>query len=305
MSLLQEIQASLLQSESDIGPILLKLRFVASRLGSTPLEEWVKFESEGYPAGMDVPDYRRVRASYSGSWSNRLIGHVNNAPIPIHLVEKYAGKEWADISIRQSISAIDSLVSGEGDTLMTDASNLILLFQGKIYPDFTCVSVSGEISKTSVIEIQNAVRNRVLELTIELERAIPEVANVQLKGPIDAEDDAAEAVTQVFNQTIYGTNTTLAHGQIGTQINLAIEQGDKISLVRELVKAGLPEVSAREFAEILESEHPETPGVPFGRRAAKWLSNNVGKAADGTWKIGLGVAMRVLEEAAMRYYNLK
>ena len=305
MSLLQEIQASLLQSESDIGPILLKLRFVASRLGSTPLEEWVKFESEGYPADMDVPEYRRVRASYSGSWSNRLIGHVNNAPIPIHLVEKYAGKHWTDISMRQSISAIDALVSGDGDTLSMDASNLILLFQGKIYPDFTCVSVSGEISKASMIEIQNAVRNRVLELTIELERAIPEVANVQLKGSIDAEDDAAEAVTQVFNQTIYGTNTTLAHGQIGKQINLTIEHGDPVSLVRELTKAGLPEVSAKEFADILESEQPETPGVPFGKRAAKWLSDNVGKAADGTWKIGLGVAMRVLEEAAMRYYNLK
>jgi len=49
MSLLQEIQADLLDPKASIGPILLKLRFLAHRLGSDILEEWVKFETEGYP----------------------------------------------------------------------------------------------------------------------------------------------------------------------------------------------------------------------------------------------------------------
>ena len=44
MSLLREIQTSLMQENSDIGPILLKLRFLASRLGSNKLEEWVHYE---------------------------------------------------------------------------------------------------------------------------------------------------------------------------------------------------------------------------------------------------------------------
>ena len=60
MSLLREIQASLMQQGQDIGPIVLKLRFLASRLGSGLLEEWVKHESEGYPGSVAIPDYRKI-----------------------------------------------------------------------------------------------------------------------------------------------------------------------------------------------------------------------------------------------------
>ena len=47
MSLLHDIQTAVLQDDSDIGPILLKLLLTA-RLGIQPFAEWVKHESEGY-----------------------------------------------------------------------------------------------------------------------------------------------------------------------------------------------------------------------------------------------------------------
>ena len=68
MSLLREIQASLMQQGQQIGPILLKLRFLASRLGSDLLEEWVKHESEGYPKNVEIPEYRKIPVTYSGTF---------------------------------------------------------------------------------------------------------------------------------------------------------------------------------------------------------------------------------------------
>jgi len=53
MSLLCEIQEDILVPEKGLGPILLKLRLLADRLGSEQLEEWVKFESEGYISHQD------------------------------------------------------------------------------------------------------------------------------------------------------------------------------------------------------------------------------------------------------------
>jgi hypothetical protein len=47
MSLLQEIQESVIQEGTEIGPVLLKLRLLAARLGSAELGEWVEYESEG------------------------------------------------------------------------------------------------------------------------------------------------------------------------------------------------------------------------------------------------------------------
>ena len=282
MSLLREIQASILDANSEIGSILLKLRFLASRLGSAQLEEWVKHEAEGYPVDVDVPEYRRLSVSFRGVWSGPFGSGVKNAPIPPYLVEKYAGKSWTKMVMRESIAAVDELATGESDSIYIDTSNLILKLQGKVYPHFSCLSVEGEVSKHTFREIQNSVRNRVLNLTIELEKAVPSVVEVKLGESVTDGRDTADAVTHVFHQTIYGSNTTVSNTGDGAQVNLAITIGDGNSLVQVLENSGIPKEAAREFAETLASEEPDGPDRPLGERARKWLARNIGKAADGT-----------------------
>ena len=298
MSLLREVQSSILQPESDIGSVLLKLRLLASRLGSPPLEEWIKYESEGYPMEVEVPNYRQINVVYYGTWMSPVT-QFNNVPIPTHLIEKYAGTSWVTIPVRQSIAAINALATGDGDEITIDASNLILLLQGKVYKNLSCVAVDGKISQTAMKEIQSVVRSRVLELTVEIEKAVPNSTDVTLDS-VGAERNTSDHVTQIFNQTVFGTNTTVAHGQLGTQINLAIGQGDVIALVSELIRAGIPKVEAQEFAQLLASEKPDSPENPFGKRTLRWLRDNIEKAAGGSWNIGIGVAVKVLEEAALR-----
>src|SRR5258708_8237592 len=109
MSLLREIQAALI-GEKPLGPILLKLRLLGSRLGSDVLEEWVKHESEGYPTGVVLPDYREVAVSYRGTFSGAFGSGIKNAPIPPYLIEKFAGKKWNTYEIRHTVSLIDKLV---------------------------------------------------------------------------------------------------------------------------------------------------------------------------------------------------
>ena len=304
MSLLREIQSSILEPDSEIGPVLLKLRFLASRLGSSQLEEWVKHEAEGYPPGVDIPQYRKLDVNYFGTWAGPYGGGINNAPIPSHLVEKHAGKNWVRVDMRQSIASVDDLASGKG-TIQIDASNLILHLQGKVYPDYACISVEGRIPKTLMREIQSAVRNRVLELTIQLEKTVPAAVDVKFGEPVGTEAGSADAVTQIFHQTIHGHNTIVTNSGAGAQVSLAVAQGDAVALVGELVKGGIPEDAAKEFADTVAAERPENSERPFGKLARKWFSQNIEKAADGTWQISVGLATRLLEEAALRYYGLK
>ncbi len=209
MSLLRDIQAALLEEGREIGPIFLKLRFLAARLGSDSLEEWVKHESEGYPHGVPVPEYRTLGVSYTGSFSGAFNSGINNAPIPPYLIEKYAGKQWNKYEMRQSIAAIDDLISSsrssESGSLSINAANLILLLQGKIYEDYACNSITGTISQAVLAEIQHVVRTRVLELTLELEKRIPTAADITL-GPLKNEIEATDTntVTQITNQIIHG-----------------------------------------------------------------------------------------------------
>lgn len=305
MNLLHEIQGAILEPKNEIGPILLKLRFLAARLGSTELEDWVKHEAEGYPAGVDVPEYRKSPVTYHGSWSGPFGSSINNAQIPTYLIEKFAGKNWTNHEMRQSIAAVDHLANGEGEILEIDASNLILVLQGKIYEGYGCISVKGRIPKSIMREIQNAVRNRILDLTIKLEKAVPAAADVTLGKSAGLSAGTAETVTQIFNQTINGNYTGVTNTGAGAQITLNITKGDGDAVVSELIKVGIPQKDAEEFAKAIASEVPESSERPFGKRAQEWVARNISKAIGGSWKISLAVGSKILEEAALRYYGLK
>jgi hypothetical protein len=302
MSILREIQAAILQENPDLGTILLKLRFLASRLGSEPLEDWVKFEAEGYAA--DVPEYRVVGLSYSGSWSGAFGSAINNAPIPSYLIEKHAGNHWTQYKVRESIASVQEMATSER-TMGINASNLILLLQGKVYEDFACNSITAEMSTTAPREIVQAVRARILELTIELEKRVPDAVEVTLQKVISSKTpESAATVTQIFNQTVYG-NVTHVTATDGAQVTLAITAGDTVSMVSELAKAGLPDDAAKEITDIVATEKPQNQDKPLGPRALEWIKNNAPKAASGAWKIGSAVATDLLKEAALKYYGLK
>jgi hypothetical protein len=308
MSLLREIQASLIEGQK-IGPILLKLRLLASRLGSETLEEWVKHESEGYPPKVDLPDYRKIPASYTGTFSGPFGSGIINAPIPSYLIEKFAGPSWTSVEMRQSIAAVDELVASgkeSGGSLHTNASNLILLLQGKIYEDYACNSVTGTVSAAGLTEIQNAVRTRVLELTIQIEKSIPAAADIGLGPPttIDAARNT-EKVTQITNQVINGNVTSISNVGDGAQFSFNIAQGDNEAFVKALVGSGIAKPDAQELATIVASEKGESKTEPFGPKAKAWIVANIGKAVNGTWKAGMAVATSVLTEAALKYYGFK
>jgi hypothetical protein len=305
MGLLHEIQEAIVQEGADLGSILLKLRFLASRLGSDYLEEWVKHEAEGYPEDSEVPEYRKVGVSYSATFSGPFGSGIRNAPIPSYLIKKHAGEHWVKIDIRESIAGVDEMVrsTADGSTLGIDASNLILLLQGKVYENYACNAVEGTISRTSLAEIQQAVRGRILELTLKLEKAIPAAAEIQF-GRGQSKPANADQVQQISHQVIYGNVTTVTGGA-GSQITLSIAKGDKQAFVRELANSGIPEADAAELAEIISSEEPDSADEPFGAKARAWLANNLKKAATGSWKVGVTVATKVLSEAALKYYGLK
>lgn len=307
LSLLQQIQESVVQERADLGSILLKLRLLAARLGSDTLEEWVKHESEGYPKDADVPVYRIVGITYRGTFLGPFGSSINNAQIPPYLIEKYAGEGWTKFEVRESIAAVDEMVkknASDDGSFGIDASNLILLLQGKLYKGYACNGINGLISSTSFYEIQQAVRSRILELTIEFERSVPDATHVAF-GTTRTKKKDAEQVQQISQQIIYGNVSTAVAGGAGSQISVAVNERDSESFIIHLVKSGIPEKDASELAEIIATEEPSSVEEPFGEKAKKWLGSNLKKAAEGTWGVGVSVATKVLTEAALKYYGLR
>ncbi len=231
---------------------------------------------------------------------------INNAQIPPYLIEKFAGKSWTKYEVRESIAAVDEMVkkSADGGSFGIDASNLILLLQGKVYDGYACNDVSGSISPTSFYEIQQTVRSRILELTIELEKSVPGAMHVAF-GKHSANKSETEQVQQITQQIIYGNVSTAVAGGSGVNIAVAVNERDNNSFIKHLVATGIPEVDATELAQIMATEEPTTSDEPFGQKAKNWIAFNLKKAAEGTWNVGISVATKILTEAALKYYGLK
>lgn len=305
MSLLREIQASLISDEPNLGSILLKLRLLAARLGSDNLGDWVKHELSGYPEDVELPEYRIVGISFKGTFSGSFNSGIQNAPIPTAIVEEHAGEQLTKRRIKEGVSAIDDLVKSaqESGTIGLDCSNLILILQGKIYEDYACNDIRGTISRSSLIQIQNEVKSRALELTIELERSIPAAADIVLE-PEKSESIDKQEVSKIINQTIYGNYTEISNTGDGANIGVQTIKGNSEELEKALEAYGISEDSVKELSEIVQSEEPTSKDEPFGQKAKNWLLNNLKKAEDGTWKVGISVATDVIKKAVSGYYGL-
>ena len=311
MSLLREIQASVMQ-EADIGVgmVLLKLRFLASRLGSDLLEEWIKYELDGYPEGIPVPNYRKMGVTYKGMFSEPYGGGLNNVPIPPALVKKHVGERWVTCEMRQSIAEIDDIIRSskddKGGRLQIDVSDLILHLQGKIYKGMACNSITGLLSISEVVALQFSVRKRVLDLTIELEEKIPTAGEITIEKPlISLSTETAKTTTRIAHQTIYTDSyTVISNSGTGTQsVSVSnICKGDISAYEKALIEGGISEVDALELAKIISEEEPQSREDPFGVQAKDWLAKHFDTAVKVTWKVGKDVAMKLLTEATMQFY---
>ncbi|HEY4547551.1 MAG TPA: hypothetical protein VIG90_14155 [Pedomonas sp.] len=303
MSILQEIQSEVLANEVLLSTILLKMRFLASRLDSELLEDWIRNECEGYPRNVEVPDYRILGVSYKGTWSGPWGGGIQNAPIPIHLIEKYAGPEWVNHKVRESIAGVEALTEDTSGELAIDASNLILILQDKVYEGLACNSVMGKISMAAMREIKHSVRSRILEFTLQLEKKFPEAVDITLHRSLVNSSERKEMVTQIFNQTVYGTVNNVTASDNST-VNFTVIKGDIDAMIGGLVKAGMPHEAAKEFAEIVASEKPQN-NEQLGSKALAWISKQISKAAGGVWNITSSALTNLLTEAALKFYGLK
>src|SRR5262249_5929976 len=157
-------------------------------------------------------------------------------------------------------------------SLEINTTNLILLLQGKVYTDYTSNDVTGTVSRASFAAIRQAVRSRVLALTIELEKAVAEAAAIAIgKGESDA-STSSPVTTQISQQIIYGNVTSISATGEGAQVNVSISKGDAHGLVEYLKQTGIAERDAKQLAKIVASEEPESREEPLGTKAKKCSS---------------------------------
>lgn len=296
--IVEQLQNDIVSNEIQIGTLLLRLRLLAAKLGSAELEEWIKHEAEGYPADAALPDYRKFQMSFMGSFSGPFGSGLRNVPIPPYLVEKIAGEKWIVHSMRYSAAALEELAS-RPDGISLDLSNLMLLLRGKVYEDMEPLEIRGHISRANLVEATNAVRNRLLEVLIEIERRIPEATGLKLNEI----ERKPEIVTQIYNQTIHGDATNIHSSGNEAKITVSNQKGSMQAMQDTLASIGLPERDVRELSTIIQEEGPGCDEQPLHRRAREWLADRITKGVDKGVSGGASSLVRVAERAALAYFG--
>ena len=300
MSLLVEIQSAAIDPKSDLGTILRKCKVLAARLDSAPLEEWLLWESNGYPDDVAVPDYRKWPLQLKGHFSGPFQSGIRNAPIPIVCLPKDIREAYENYECRQSVAALEELAKTSEGTLTLSTGDLNVVLGMKVYQGQNCIQAWAEVGKGNIIEVLNTVRNRVLDFALALWKKSPTAG--------DLNDDARDRiqpgqVTQIFHTTVYegGAATVVGTAQ-NSSVN-TIVQNDFASLRRYLEEQGVNAEDVKGLhTALLEDKKPASQEA-LGPKVSSWIGKMVGKAAAGTWKIGAGVAAKILTDAILRHYG--
>ena len=299
MGYIDTIQADLVDHNRPIAGALLKVRLLAAKLGSEELAEWIKNEAQGYDTDADIPPYRIVPIFVSGTFRGPFGSGVRNAPIPSLLLKEIVGAEWTKYKIRQSAAAVEELTTQQNG-LQLDMSNLMLALRGKIYPDLEPVQFVGSVSRTAIIDVANAIRNRILEITVEISNKIPNIDGAAItsigKNP--------EVATQIFHQTVHGNVTNIQSTGAEATIQVTVLPGDRESLERFLMSHGLSKGHSDELAELIVAKKPN-PNDDAGLNPAvrKWIADRITGGLDVGLKGGVTALTQIVKDAVMGFWG--
>ena len=227
-SIVLELQKEIISSNCDVVNVLRKAHLIASKLKLTDFDQWIQYELNGYPDQESCPEYRKICGSlkafnpYNG-WIPTLI-HDNN-------VEKL----FCERKIENSISEIISLCESQENGLILEFSGEGLTLLNKMFNSPLPMNYSLHISTAAVRDIEEKVKNTILEWTLKLESEGIVGENMVFS---EKEKDCAANIPQTVNN-YYGNTSIINAPSDNVQIVSGSENTVSFSYdkVRDIVDA--------------------------------------------------------------------
>ena len=302
MSLLEDIQNAAIDASIGLGTVLRKCKFLAARLGSQQLEDWLIWESNGYPEDVPVPGYRVWSLEVKGHFAGPYGSGLKNAPIPLGLLPKNVRRSYTKYECRSSIAAIESaLEENDGGIIQVTTGDLSLALGANVYRDMNCLQCWAEFSTTNLVELLNAVRDRVLDFSLAVWKDQPNAGDPKSNAP---ESPSSDTITQIFNTTVYGGPANLVGTARDSSVDFNIVSTDFESMRRVLQANGVSEEDITELREAVDSDEIPKSAGQFGPKVSSWIAGMMKKASEGTWGVGIAAGGNLLAQILSKFYGL-
>lgn len=301
MDLIEDILNTVVDASSDLGTLLRKCRILAARLSSQQLENWLIWESNGYPKNVPVPEYRVWSLEVKGNFAGLYQASISHQPIPPALLPEDVRKSYNNYEFRESITSVEyCLEQDKTGIIYVSTQDLALTLSTKVLKQMNCLECWAEFSTSNLVALLNTVRNRLLEFLVAVQK---EHLNIDKTDSKTLYSPNSDKITQIFHTTIYGgsANFVATANDSSTAFNIGLN--DFESVRRVLENNGVSEEDIEELQSALaEDESPETPGS-FGPKVSSWIASMMQKAAEGTWNIGIAAAGNLLSDVFSKLGN--
>ena len=234
-SIVLDLQNEIVSSNCDVVNILRKAHLIASKLKLADFDQWIQHELNGYPDQESCPEYRKVRGSLKAL-------NPYHGWIPIVIQNNEAEKMICDKKLPNSISEIISLCQSSKNKLILEFSGEQLAMLDKMVDSPLSMRYALHIPTTAVKDIEEKVKNTILEWTLKLESEGIVGENMVFS---DTEKESAVSIPQTVNN-YYGNTSVINSTSDNVQIvsgseNTVTFSYDKVKDVVDAVKKSISE----------------------------------------------------------------
>jgi hypothetical protein len=187
------ILKELANNEVSIEVALSRLMLIASDIDNIELKDWATKELNGYGVDDNCPIYRYIVSAnvvFSGISGNF---QLTNTPLPlISLPKEIYDNMLSPVAVRDSIAKIAHIFESKREGLHLD----LTFYAGIIYErlGIQCTSVKQNFDYTHYGGILNALRTKLLNVFIELDKSLGNLDELD----VDAKDVDLDSLRQVI-----------------------------------------------------------------------------------------------------------
>jgi hypothetical protein len=182
-------------------------------------------------------------------------------------------------------------------------ADLVLYYQNDIKTANGChlVQAYQSLDRSSLAQIIDAVRNRVLKMALDIRQSIGK-SDEELEN---ANPQAAANIERSIVHNIYGGNNYFAsdRSQVTSQNAMSetnITIGDKEQLASALKASGISESSLSELSKAMKKDGDKK----FGHSVQEWVKENAPKAIIGGVKLGANAAIPLLTSLLKQHFGI-
>lgn len=196
---------SLITGES-ITSIMLKAQMLASLLENEEFSNWVRYEQNGYPEGVIVPEYRRIGCSvkahislpYGGMWKNMSVP-------PDSIDDEQVNKRIFTVALGESVSSLEafSANSDGSDSLVVELPAYVFPYIDRVFdgPYHSVIKAWQTFPRQVAKGIVEKIKSELLNFILQLDKSL----NLDIDFTIEDKSKVAKIMNTTINANMVHT----------------------------------------------------------------------------------------------------